>query len=57
MGEEVLARSSLEVSQALDHFLREREEASSAQERAYKLYEAEMLHIITEGEEEERVAV
>mmetsp|Transcript_906 Transcript_906/g.903 ORF Transcript_906/g.903 Transcript_906/m.903 type:complete len:245 (-) Transcript_906:138-872(-) len=57
MGEEILARSSFEVSQALDHFLKERKEASTAQDRAYKLYEAEMLHIVAEGEEEERVVV
>jgi hypothetical protein len=38
-----LARSSEEVSRALDQFLRERQDAADAQDRAVRLYEAEML--------------
>mmetsp|Transcript_1821 Transcript_1821/g.2879 ORF Transcript_1821/g.2879 Transcript_1821/m.2879 type:complete len:248 (+) Transcript_1821:117-860(+) len=49
-----LARSSIEVSEALDMFLKERQDASSAQDKAYKLYEAEMNYIISEANEEER---
>jgi hypothetical protein len=55
--EAALARSSEEVSRALDLFLKERSDASEAQDRAFKLYEAEMLHISAEGDEEERIAM
>jgi hypothetical protein len=55
--EAALARSSEEVSRALDQFLHERQDAAEAQDRALKLYEAEMLHISAEGDEEERAAV
>ena len=55
--EAALARSSEEVSRALDQFLLERQDAAEAQDRALQLYEAEMLHITAEGDEEERVAM
>lgn len=55
--EAALAKSSEEVSRALEQFLKERNDAADAQNRAYQLYEAEMLHITAEGDEEERVAM
>jgi hypothetical protein len=55
--EAALAKSSEEVSRALDIFLKERSDASDAQDRALQLYEAEMLHISAEGDEEERIAM
>ena len=48
-----LLRSSLEVSSSLDVFMREREQASFAQETAWKAYEADMLHISASAREVE----
>lgn len=50
-----LLRSSLEVSSALDSFMREREDAATAQQTALKAYESEMLHIMAESIPEENI--
>lgn len=44
-----LMRSSMEVSSALDVFMRERENAARNQETALKAYESEMLNILAES--------
>ena len=44
-----LMRSSMEVSSALDVFMRERQNAAKNQETALKAYESEMLHILAES--------